>query len=260
MRYCSQCGLQIVNDQAKFCKRCGNRLSPLEPDPEPQLPPQPAPDPIPDPIPQPIPQPRPKKKFWKYFLFFLLFLVLSAAIGVGIVAVLENHNNDRYYFTHASSRSESDDPEEGDSVAWAEEPVEVPAAETIVSASIDNINVTHNLFQDGEKGMQIQIAYTATNYSSRDLHIEVNFYEENNTTTLKDMNGNNIGYKTSEYIYNDYASDSVTLFVPYSALNPYNNPGTHVMTFDVYLKDDNYNALTYKYNTAFTVNYTSDTY
>lgn len=164
MRHCPQCNLEIANDQAKFCKRCGTALSPA-PDhasetpetsqlssdhginltlpgyqPNRNLPPiqsqnqditnQPLP---PTPPPYMEPQPTPidsSKGSGKSFWVFLIVMLISLIIGIaGYFLIIQPQSSDSDIETTEFEEESSYSSTDNDSYSYDEEAVveEAPA-------------------------------------------------------------------------------------------------------------------------------------
>lgn len=105
------------------------------------------------------------------------------------------------------------------------------------SVSISSVTVDHNVYQNGEKGMRINVSISANNMSGKKLSVVAWFYFKDGTK-LKDSNRNyrttdgQVSTSESEYISGDNDRRTVTLFLPYSELH-ISSKGEHSLKFDI---------------------------
>lgn len=92
------------------------------------------------------------------------------------------------------------------------------------SASITNVSTDHNVYQNGYKGMRINVTFNAYNLSGQNLEIVAWFYYENGTR-LEDRNNSyhttdgQVSASTHYTPYSSSASRTVSIFMPYDELH-----------------------------------------
>lgn len=100
---------------------------------------------------------------------------------------------------------------------------------------ISVLSAAYNSFENGKKGMKINLSLNTDRYEHIPLQIRANFYKAGSNEALKDRNGL---YKTSDgsvstqiNITADELSEKASLFIPYEELELEN--GQHVLSFVV---------------------------
>lgn len=116
------------------------------------------------------------------------------------------------------------------------------AGEKSESAYIRDVSVAHNVYENGEKGMNVTVYFTANNCYGKKLAISL-YYYFNNGNALKDYNGQ---YKTTDgnvAVSGNYTpwqssvSASKTIFMPYDELHM--GTGKCDLKFNVLIWDGN---------------------
>lgn len=114
------------------------------------------------------------------------------------------------------------------------------------SVSISSVTMDHNVTQNGEKGMRINVSYSASHLSGNGLHICAWFYFQNGNV-LKDYNNSyattNGQVTVQKWTYSTNSYQTVTLFIPYSELHC-SNRGTYDLKFFIGINDSNDKRLT----------------
>ena len=90
--------------------------------------------------------------------------------------------------------------------------------------NITSINTNHNIWKNGQKGMNITVYFNATGFQGERLYVNLYFYFSDGKP-LKDYNNNyrtedgNVATSQTYTPYSDNTSTSVTLFMPYDELH-----------------------------------------
>lgn len=124
-------------------------------------------------------------------------------------------------------------------------------------ATIEKIWCVHDVYQYGQKGMEIHVKFHVKRMLGRTGRCVAYFYQSDNTTPLYDYNGN---YTTSDgqvscgsdYMpsYEESVFKDFTLFMPLDELHL--SAGEFDLTFDVAVYDDNGNLLCQQEGEKFT--------
>ena len=124
-------------------------------------------------------------------------------------------------------------------------------------ATIEKIWCVHDVYQYGQKGMEIHVKFHVKRMLGRTGRCVAYFYQSDNTTPLYDYNGN---YTTSDgqvscgsdYMpsYEESVFKEFTLFMPLDELHL--SAGEFDLTFDVAIFDDKGNVLSQHENEKFT--------
>lgn len=96
----------------------------------------------------------------------------------------------------------------------------------IKTAYIKNVNINHNVIQDGKKGMKVTVEYVSKNLKGETLYCMVRFYNNDGSPLVhqsknkkyRSMNGNVIVGDYNLPTYDDCKSEAM-LFVPYDEFN-----------------------------------------
>jgi hypothetical protein len=188
---------------------------------------------------------KPKKKGVNWELI-IGTLVVIIALGCFIWAVCDHD--------HADSSSFNDDNSDWPEVEEiVDEVEEVPAEDELSGGSyeIRFNSVTENfntIDEDGNSGMDVCVKFDALGLEDEYIRVLVRIYEQNNTTPIKNYDGDNLVYygdPISLPYYNTTVSSVV--FVPIDPL-PYGE-----LTYDVVVEDYNGGVLGRSSNHPFKV-------
>lgn len=136
---------------------------------------------------------------------------------------------------------------------------ETTAENTPKSASISNVWVDHNVIVNGRKGMRIHVQFSVKNMLYRTGKVAIYFYNDANSTPLKDYNGSycatdgNVAYHENYTpSYADCEYSDFKLFMPTEELHCTSN-GTYDLKFTISILDDQNKVLTKSSWTKFTL-------
>lgn len=113
----------------------------------------------------------------------------------------------------------------------------VQSGDTSPKGNIEDVWMTHNVYKNGEKGMDIHVKFTVDNMNGETVYVYFPFYWGDNTSPLHDRFDNPLEfYQTGVPAYNNARFDDFVIFIPYSGLNMSPGIGTVEISFDVVVK------------------------
>lgn len=171
--------------------------------------------------------------------WIITFVIIGVVIGL-VKSSSDSNSNDDYVVEEVVE----------------EVPIEVEVADYTeatptggASVDIQRVWESHEVYQDGMKGMKIHVKFNADYLKDETLYVIAFFYGSDNLTPLHDIYGDNLSfYSYASPGYDNTIFEDLTIFVPYEGLNMQPNIGTVELSYDISVRTESGNELARRNN------------